>query len=206
MTGPVLAATAWVSNAAMILDVVRLGYLKDTDYLLDPTWGRGKWWTAWRQPDVCHDLILDGVDFRHLPEANATFDSIAFDPPYVAMGGRKTTTIQDFYSRYGLTDCPKRPAELQAMNDAGMAECRRVIKKRGILIVKCQDYVTSGALYPGTHYTLTAALGMGFKLVDRLEHLGSVRAQPPRTRKDGRPVVQHHARRNLSTLLVLRAV
>lgn len=188
----------------MILDVVRLGYLKDTDFLLDPTYGKGKWWTRWREPDVTHDLTT-GVDFRRLPEADGTFDSVAFDPPYVAMGGRKTTGIQEFFDRYGLTDAPKRPAELQEMNDAGLRECLRVVKKKGIVIVKSQDYVTSGKLFPGTHYTLTAALAMGFKLEDRLEHIGHARAQPKRTRKDGQPVRQHHARRNLSTLFVLRA-
>ena len=43
----------------------------------------------------------------------------------------------------------------------------------------------------------------GFKLVDRLEHLGAVRPQPPRTRTDGKLVTQQHARRNLSTLVVV---
>lgn len=205
MTPPVLAATAWSSNAAMILDVVKLRYLTDEDFLLDPTYGRGRWWTKWREPNVTHDITLDGVDFRDLPDADGIFDSVAFDPPYVAMGGRKTTGIQEFFERYGLTDAPKRPAELQAMNDAGLRECLRVVRKRGIVICKVQDYVTSGHLYPGTHLTLTAALAMGFKLEDRLEHLGKARMQPARTRKDGKPVRQHHARRNLSTLLVLRA-
>lgn len=203
MTPPVLAATAWPTNAHMILDVVRLGYLTDSDFLLDPTYGKGKWWTRWREPDVAHDLAT-GVDFRQLPEADGTFDSVAFDPPYVAMGGRKTTGIPEFFESYGLTDAPKRPSELQEMNDAGLRECLRVVKKKGIVVVKTQDYVTSGKLYPGTHYTLTAALAMGFKLEDRLEHIGHSRAQPKRTRKDGKPVVQQHARRNLSTLFVFK--
>ena len=69
------------------------------------------------------------------------------------------------------------------MNDAGLAECYRVVRPKGIVIVKSQDYVTSGKLYPGTHYTLTAALAMGFTLEDRLEHLGHVRPQPARTRR-----------------------
>ncbi len=206
MTSPVLAATAWPSNAALILDVVRLGYLRETDVLLDPTYGRGLWWSKWRQPDVKHDITMDGVDFRYLPEEDATFDSVAFDPPYIAPGGRATTGLPDFFDRYGLGETPKRPMGLQAMNDDGLWECRRVVKKKGVVIVKTMDYITSGQMFPGTHYTLTAALSMGFKLVDRLEHLGAVRPQPPRTRKDGKPVLQQHARRNLSTLLILRAV
>lgn len=206
VTTPVLAATPWPTNADMILDVVRLGYLRDTDFLLDPTYGRGRWWTKWRQPDVIHDITIDGVDFRHLPEADGTFDAVAYDPPYVAMGGRWTTGMTDFFDRYGLVNAPKGPGELQAMCHGGLKECRRVVRRNGIVLVKCQDYVTSGKLWPGTYFMLSAAFVHGFELVDRLEHIGRPRPQPARTRKDGKPVVQQHARRNLSTLLVLRAV
>ena len=39
--GPVLAAKAWVENGDLIADVARLGYLRDSDRILDPTWGLG---------------------------------------------------------------------------------------------------------------------------------------------------------------------
>ena len=203
---PVMAATAWPTNADLIVDVARLGYLDARDHVLDPTYGRGVWWKKWR-PDALttHDLKLDGVDFRDLPEADDTFDAAAFDPPYVCVGGRTTTTIPDFHDRFGLTDAPRTPAALQAMNDAGLAELRRVVRPRGLVLAKCADYVWSGRLVTGTHASLTAALSLGFELVDRLEHIGRPRPQPARTRADGEPVRQHHARRNLSTLLVLRA-
>ncbi len=195
---PVLAATRWPTNAELIADCARLGYLIADRTTLDPTYGRGVWWNVWR-PDhlVTHDLRLDGVDFRALPERDATFDQAVFDPPYVCVGGRTTTTLPDLHARYGLTDAPRTPAGLQAMIDAGLAELARVLRPRALPSVKCQDYVTSGRLWPGTHHTLTAALDLGYSLLDRLEHIGSPRPQPARTR-------QVHARRNLSTLLVLQ--
>lgn len=50
----------------------------------------------------------------------------------------------------------------------------------------------------GTHYTLTHALELGLVLVDRFEHIGRPRPQSQKR--------QVHARRNLSTQLVLRAM
>ena len=50
----VYACTAWPTNAAMIADVHRLGYLKDEDHILDPTYGRGRWWRVWRPGARAH--------------------------------------------------------------------------------------------------------------------------------------------------------
>lgn len=204
----VLAAHRWANNGALIADVARL-YLDRSMVALDPTWGRGLWWTEWRPDDLAtHDWKIDKVDFRKLPEDDATFDLVAFDPPYVCTGGRKTSTIGDFNDRYGLRDAPKTPAALQAHNDDGLAEVHRVLRPKGWALVKCCDYISSGRLFPGTHHTLTAAFDLGFELVDRFEHIGHVRAQPAnRTRLvKGERVAsgQQHSRRNLSTLLVLR--
>jgi tRNA G10 N-methylase Trm11 len=195
----ILAATAWPTNAHLIETCAQLGYLRAEWSTLDPTYGRGRWWTRWR-PDrlVTHDLALDGVDFRSLPYDAGTFDAAVFDPPYVSVGGRATTGLPDLHNRYGLTDAPTTPAALQHLIDAGLAEVTRVVRPRGVLLVKSQDYISSGRLWPGTHHTLTAAFDLGLELVDRLEHIAPrPRPQPPHRR-------QVHARRNLSTLLVLR--
>lgn len=201
----VLAANRWPSNAELIADCAKLGYLRDDWLTLDPTYGRGVWWKRWR-PNVLvtHNRDKDGVDYRALPHADATFDAVTYDPSYVSTGGRKTTTIPEFNERYGLTTAASTPAGVQAEINDGLDEMVRVLKSCGSLLVKCQDYVSSGQLWPGTHYTLTHALSLGCDLVDRMEHIGTPRPQPKRTRKDGEPVLQQHARRNLSTLLVLR--
>lgn len=203
----VMAAFAWPTNAHLIADVARLGFLRTTDHVLDPTYGRGKWWTLWRPEQLTtHDLRLDGVDFRQLPEPDATFDAVAFDPPYMAPGGRATSTLPDFNDRYGTHTCARTPREQQDVINAGLKEILRVTKPRGVVLARCCDYVNGGKLFPGTHLTLTAALGMGYELVDRLERVcANPRPQPDRTRADGQPVRQEHARRNLSTLFVLRA-
>jgi hypothetical protein len=55
------------SNAHLIATIAPL-YIMPTDVVPDPTYGEGKWWTDYRPEHlICHDLALDGVDFRHLP-------------------------------------------------------------------------------------------------------------------------------------------
>jgi tRNA G10 N-methylase Trm11 len=203
----VLAAHSWRTNAELIADVAKLGYLRREWLTLDPTWGRGKWWTIWA-PDggklVRHDLhTLDGVSFTDLPHEANTFDAVAFDPPYVSIGGRKTAGVKygaGMHAAFGLTDAPRTPIGLQLLIEEGMAECDRVLKPRGYLLVKCQDYVSSGKYWPGTFFTTQYAThyGLGLELVDRFEHV----ATHPRPQPAGRRQV--HARRNLSTLLVFR--
>lgn len=201
----VLAANRWASNAELIEDVAKLGYLNADWLTLDPTYGRGIWWKKWRPNTlITHNRDQDGVDFRKLPHADSTFQAIAFDPTYVSVGGRKTTGIPEFHAQYGMADAATTPAGVQAEINDGLDEMIRVLGSRGSLLVKCQDYISSGQFWPGTHYTLSHALALGCELIDRLEHIGSPRRQPTRTRKDGTPVVQQHSRRNLSTLLVFR--
>lgn len=191
----VLAANTWRTNAELIADVAKL-YLSRDDVIFDATYGEGVWWKVWKP----HLLIKNknNHDFRHMPSfGDGCFDVVAFDPPYVCVGGRRTTGIPEMHERYGLTDAPTSPRTLQWLIDDGLTECARVLKPKGYLLCKVQDYISSGKLWPGTHHTLTHALSIGLTLVDRFEHIGNPRPQPSRRR-------QVHARRNLSTLLVFR--
>lgn len=226
----VLAVHNWTSNAELICDLVELGYLKGRWLTLDPTYGRGVWWNIWRPKQlVTHDISIDGVDFRNLPEDDGTFDASVFDPPYISTGGRKTSTLADFNNRYGLVDAPRTPALMQAYNNEGLREVARVTKKRergkdnGLILVKSCDYVSSGHVFPGTYETEKFAVEeLGLRRIDRFDHIGTPRPQPARTRKckacDGNPQgcpsctegrvlsEQQHARRNSSTMFVFQKV
>lgn len=212
----VYAATEWVTNAQMIADVAKLGYLKDSDVILDPTYGKGGWWRVWHPAGdtlVGHQWrqrMATGVwwrdwtagsrhqvwDFKQMWYADEVFDAVTFDPPYVSPGGRSTTGIPGMHAAYGMDDSPSTPEGVQEDIDAGLRECFRVVKKGGIVLVKCQDYVTSGNLWPGAWLTQQSAYAIGFNLVDILQYLGDGGPQPERE-------TQAHARHNYSTLLVL---
>lgn len=222
----------WRSNAELIArGVVPLGFLRPEDRVLDPTFGNGVWWKEWAPLELLHhDLDQDGVDFRSLPHGDGSFDVVAFDPPYVCTGGRETSTIGDFNDRYGLRNAPRTPEALAEMNERGLEECWRVVKRGGLVLAKTANYVWSGKLFIGAHRTLDHALAVGFVVEDWFVYTGGVRAQPERTRKcgtcAGSGVVagvegeavdcgpcggsgrtasgQAHARQNVSYLYVLR--
>lgn len=214
MTALIQAAQRWPTNGDLIADCHQLGYLRDDDHILDPTFGKGTWWRKWRPEKLTTcNRSQDGSDFRSLAFPDGSFDAITFDPPYVCPGGRKTSTIHAMLDRYGMNEGGsadpdfRTPAELQAIINAGLTEMFRLVRPaqrhglhptgaNGVVLVKCKDYIWSGQFWPGTHHTLNYALHLGFRLEDRLEHIGD---PGPQSQKR-----QCHARRNLSTLFVLR--
>lgn len=208
--GPVLAATYWPTNGHMVEALHRLGYLAASDHVLDPTFENGIWWQRWRPERLttCH-RATDGTDFRHLPFEPHTFDAVAFDPPYVCPGGRKTSTIPEFHQRFGMAEGGhedplfSNPAELQQLINDGLTEMVRLVKPKGLILTKCQDYVWGGRLWEGATMTRNHAVELGCSVEDRLEFLTRPRPQPA-TIPDGSDRRQVHARRNLSTLFVFR--
>jgi hypothetical protein len=213
----IYSATEWPTNAALIGDVHKLGWLRDDDLILDPTYGKGSWWRVWHpttgqvighqwKQEVPRTLSVvwgdwlrhtQPWDFKDMWYRDELFDAVAFDPPYVSVGGRDTTTIHKMHDAYGMDGTPLSPAGVQADINQGLMECARVVKKGGIVLVKCQSYVTSGKLFPGLFLTWLNAELEGLKLVDHLNYVGGSRPQP-----DGRQ--QKHSRRNQSDLLIFR--
>lgn len=189
----ILAVQKWRNNAALIADVARIHITsphapwvkegREPD-CMDVTYGRGLWWTEYRPTNlIMHDRddgpARDGIDFRELPEADKSLDVVAFDPPYTSVGGRETTTIPDHHNRFGLKHAPTTPAGLQKyLINPGLDEVRRVTRKKGLALVKCGSYVSSGKLFPGAYYTLEHALNNGWKLVDWFDYINSGSAQP----------------------------
>lgn len=186
--GPLLAACAelWIDEA---------------DLVVDATYGLGNFWTVVRPRRlVAHDIDPtkgDGVDFRALPEADGSVDVLVLDPPYIAQGGRDTSTVPDMLNRYGLVEVPKTTRELELYIAAGIGEARRVLAPSGRLIVKCMDYINGGRLVKGRHHVVTTAEAHGLEQVDEFIHHSGCGPQPP-----GR--AQVHSRRSHSFLCVFQ--
>jgi len=194
----VLAIDKWRTNAELIADCAKLGYLRDDWITLDPTYGEGTFWNAWRPRelvgydlDPAKSMTGTSIDFRDLHWLHdREFPAVVFDPPYKLNG----TPDPEVDGRYGV-DTPTRWQDRMELCRAGIRECARVLGD-GYLLVKCQDQVCSGKVRWQTHDFTVVAASCGLGLVDRFDFL-SYRPQPSVRR-------QVHARRNSSQLLVFK--
>lgn len=194
MTGPpVLSVGSWRSNAHMIADVARLGYLDGR--VLDATYGEGAFWRVWRPSTLTtNDLYKPAdhrYDYRELPFGDRSFDAVIFDPPY-RLSGRRDRGMLD--TRYGTEHRKSRDEVLGELVD-GAVECHRVASQW--CLVKCQDQVEGGRVRWQTRIVADAVEAAGGVLWDRFDLVTTPRPQP-----GGR--VQRTARRNVSSLLVFR--
>lgn len=145
---PIMILTAKMgTNADQFPDILSI-YAPEGSKILDMTYGRG---VFWRKVDrskyrlITNDLVTSAdikADFRQTPFLNASFDVIVLDPPYAAHGKALKSSIDSCYktgtievkSSIGVTD----------LYMAGIKEAQRLLKPKGILILKVQDEIESG--------------------------------------------------------------
>jgi len=157
-----------LTNAELVLE---FGPLYCAGSVLDVTYGRGTWWKLFHpEPFAFHDLALDGVDFRRLPEAARSWDTVVFDPPYVPRQGTvPATRIEDteYRARYGL-DVSRTPRQMRALINAGLAECARVARRW--VLVKCADYVNDRKFQLGHLAVIAEGERLGLIVHDLIIH------------------------------------
>lgn len=158
---------------ADLIEAVAPMYL--TGSVCDVTYGDGRWWERYRPTQlVTHDADAgkgDGVDFTDLPEADDTYDAVAFDPPYIPQGGTNNTdddAINRFRSGFGLKT--RKEPYLWFMIGAGLAECARVTRPGGYVVTKCTDYVSSERMTWGHVRMMTLAADLDMVCHDLIVH------------------------------------
>ena len=131
--------------------------------IADVTWGKGVFWKNVSQTDyqILSTDISNGVDCRSLPYKNEYLDCVVLDPPYMEGFYRKQnsqkaasgshSTFSQAYSNGNETNADtknrgtkKWHAAVTDMYFKAGQEAYRVLKKKGVLIVKCQDEVSAG--------------------------------------------------------------
>lgn len=195
---PVAAVPAvhnWPSNGHLISAAYELGYVGG--HVLDMTYGDGGFWTQVGLESRIHPIASITInrgehDFRHIPEQDASFDTVVFDPPYKLNG----TSRLDMDERYGV-DVPARWQERHLLMAQGFLEGIRVLRKGGYLLVKCKDQVSSGAMRWQTDMLTDLAKAVEVTKVDRFDLTGHNIPQP-----EGRN--QLHAQDRASQLLVFK--
>ena len=195
-----ITAVQYGTNADLI-DVARRLYPLDGP-VVDLTYGAaGGFWTVYRPLDLTTFGPSDGVDFTGTGLPDTTFRHVVFDPPYVAPGGRATSTIGAMNDRYGMHTAARSPEAQWAVIKLGIAEAHRLLGAKGYLWLKVMDYVSSGRVHWYSKLALSVLDAVGFELVDEFVLVGRPGPQPT-VNPDGSLRIQRHARRSHSVLLI----
>ena len=179
-------------------------YVRPGSVVADVTYGKGVFWRQVEPGD--YDLratdLLEGVDCRALPYRDGEIDCVVLDPPYMhSPGGTAHSTHRPFEEHYRNNESGNRTASkyheavIDLYRDAGR-EAYRVLRERGVFIVKCQDEICSNR-QRFTHVEIMRDCErLGFVAEDLFVVVRNNRPGVSRT------VRQVHARKNHSYFLV----
>ena len=199
-----LVLSAYIGGNEAVLPMILDLYVVPGSTIADVTYGKGVFWrniSADRYRLLATDLQT-GVDCRDLPYADSGIDCVVFDPPYMhTPGGTAHSTQQPFERYYRNNDTGNRTKAkyheaVLALYEDGGKEAYRVLRPRGVMIVKCQDEVCSNR-QRFTHVEIIEAYQqLGFVAEDLFVVVRKNRPGVSRT------VRQVHARKNHSYFLV----
>lgn len=128
------------TNADLIKNAFEL-YVKKGSTVADVTFGKGVFWQKINK-EAFKLLATDlqtGVDFRTLPYDDKSIDVLLLDPPYMHGGATVKQSIKKCYKNSGNGS----HFDIVRLYAAGILEAARVLKKKGIIMVKCQDEIES---------------------------------------------------------------
>lgn len=177
----------------------------------DVTYGKGVFWK--KVPKENYKLlptdIKSGVDCKNLPYQHNSIDCIVLDPPYMEglfrrnsdhLAGNGThKAFRSAYSNGQTTD--NGPKYHDAVLDLYFKACKealRVLRKRGLLIVKCQDEVSANKQRLTHVEIINECAKMNFYCKDLFVVVRQNRPAVSRLKK------QVHARKNHSYFLVFQ--
>ena len=200
-----LVRSAYVNGNTKVFPLILGLYVAEGSIVADVTYGKGAVWrnVTLENYDLRATDILDGVDCRDLPYEDGTIDCVVLDPPYMHSPGGAThmgqTAFEEHYRNNGTgnnTDKKYHEAVVELYKEAG-AEAFRMLREKGVFIVKCQDEICSNR-QRFTHVELIQAFEQqGFVAEDLFV---VVRQNKPGVSSAVRQV---HARKNHSYFLVL---
>jgi len=195
-SSPIITTAKVGTNADLFPDILSL-YVPEGSVVADVTFGKG---VFWREVDTSKYVLkpsdlMDGIDFRSLPYGDGSIDALVLDPPYMHDG---KTVHKALNANYRNNHEPTTShASVIRLYCGGILEAARVLKKRGVIIVKCQDE-TEGGKQRFSHVELIQLLVLlGFEVIDQFVLL-----------QEHQPIMRHDyqksARKNHSYALVAR--
>jgi len=210
-----LVFSAHVGTNADVFPAILKLHVTSGAKIADVTYGKGVFWkkVCTEEYDILPSDIATGIDCRDLPYEDASLDAVVFDPPYMEgffRQGASTKagvgTHNAFREHYSNgNEAPRRRgakwhAAVLEMYIEGGLEAHRVLRSRGVFIVKCQDEVSANRQNLTHVEVINAYASVGFYCKDLFVVLR------PNRPGVSRVVTQVHARKNHSYFLVFLKV
>lgn len=199
-------------NAEVFPQVLNL-HVPEGRTVADVTWGKGVFWNNVDKTKytILPSDVATGVDCRDLPYEDESIDCVVLDPPYMEGFYREPNehkagsgTHKSFASAYSNgtevntkhRGTKKWHGAVTDMYVSASKEAHRVLRDKGVFIVKCQDAVSAGLQWMTHVEIINECEQMGFYTKDLFVVL-----------RTGKPAVgrikrQVHARKNHSYFLV----
>lgn len=222
--------SAYVENNDNVFkDIVEL-YIPPGARIADVTFGQGVFWNKidmTKYQILASDLylkdivktkfpnieIIGGIDCKHLPYTSNSIDALVLDPPYMEGFYRRETShiggngshvsFRKAYSSGNGSEGGLRSKYHDAVAETyirAAIEAYRVLKNKGIFIVKCQDEVSANKQRLTHVEIITACEQLGFYVEDIFVVIRNNKPIISRLKK------QTHARKNHSYFIVMRKV
>lgn len=142
-----------LGTMADLMKKVEILYFRPGMRIADVTYGHGRFWRGMdmsKYEFFPSDLIpeyphVKAYDCRSLPYPNESMDVVVLDPPFV------TTAHGGFERSFKINTFALKNRQIIALYLSAMMEAKRVLRRGGLLLVKCQDKIASGQ----QRYTIT---------------------------------------------------
>lgn len=177
-------------------------------FCADVTYGNGQFYKSIPEPVRKFDISpqVDGVEqscSTKLPVDDCAFKSLMFDPPFLtyikaAREGNGDMVMAKRFGGYWRYD------ELEAHYRGTIDEAHRVLSKKGVLVVKCQDIIHNHKMHC-THVNVVNWANGKFRIKDLF--VLPAKHRMPMPEKDGeKKRKQKHARVHHSYFLVFEKI
>jgi len=172
----------------------------------DVTYGNGVFWKNLQPPVYCFD-INPQLDYVTCASSDNLFfeeesiNSVMFDPPfltYIKSAREHNSIMAKRYGGYWKYE------ELQDHYTKTIKEAHRVLNKKGIFVVKCQDIVHNHVLH-STHINVVKWSETMFRLKDLFILTAKNRIPIPQKENEAKKV-QKHARIHHSYFMVMEKI
>ena len=209
-----LVFSAYVRNNEEIYPLILSLYGPIGSEIADVTYGKGVFWKKVNPSDYNLHFtdIKTGVDCRNLPYENCSMDCVVIDPPYMEGFYRRNSdhlagngTFSSFREAYSdgsiyeqKKDTPKYHDAVLDMYYSAGCEAVRVLKSKGIMIVKCQDEVSANKQHLTHVEIINEYTKHGLTIEDLFVMIRNNRPSISTLKK------QVHVRKNHSYFLVFR--